>query len=71
MNKLIIASLFFFSTALILLGANIYYEIVFNKNCSSYLKSAANASSINIAQERLSKALEYLEANWINFSYLN
>ena len=38
-------------------------DVSFDKNCSSYLKRAASANSVETAKNELDKALAYLEAN--------
>ena len=37
--------------------------IQFSSNCASYLKLAADANSIDVAEKHLSKAMEYIENN--------
>jgi hypothetical protein len=44
-------------------GVRTYDSIKFWQNCGDYLKLAADANSINIAKERLNKALDYIEKN--------
>ena len=39
----------------------IYLRIEFNQNCKGYLKQAANANTIELAIDRLDKAIEYVE----------
>lgn len=38
-------------------------SIKFDKNCANYLKMSANAISVEIAEERLTTALAYLETH--------
>lgn len=47
----------------LVLAGIIYKQTQFNINCESYLKMAADASSVKIARERLGKAIQYLEDN--------
>lgn len=47
-----------------LLGAGsmyIYLGITFNQNCSGHLKRAADASTIELAQKELKRAIDYME----------
>ena len=44
-------------------GAMIVRGIEFNIDCTGYLSLAVNANSVEIAEERLTTAIEYLEAN--------
>ena len=40
-------------------------RVEFNQNCTGYLKQAADANTIELAIERLDKAIEYVELkNW-------
>lgn len=44
-------------------------SIQFKQDCSGYLKQAADANSTEIALERISKALDYIEANHLTDGY--
>lgn len=44
----------------------IYAELSFKANCTDWLSSAANASTVMIAHDRLSVALSYLEKRNLN-----
>jgi hypothetical protein len=49
--------------SLVIFGLRIAKSIEFKQNVSGYLKRAADANTIDLAHEELSKALLYLEAN--------
>ena len=44
-------------------------EIQFKQNCSGYLKQAADANTAEIALERVTKALDYIERNRLTEGY--
>ena len=48
---------------------SIVKSIQFTANCGDYLKMAADANSIEIAEERLSTAITYLENNNLTSGY--
>ena len=43
--------------------------IQFNQDCKGYLKQCSNASSVELALERLNKALDYIENNNLTHGY--
>ena len=47
----------------------IYNSIVFSQNCGGYLKQAADANSVELAIERLDKAIYYIETNGLTDGY--
>jgi len=47
--------------ALAIGGLWIYQRIQFKQNCTGYLKQSADANTVEVASERLGKALEYIE----------
>jgi len=47
----------------IVYGVSIVKCVQFNANCTGYLKMAADANSVKLAEKHLSTAIEYLEAN--------
>ena len=49
--------------SLVVFGVRISKKIQFKQNVSGYLKRAADASTIEIANEELTKVITYLEAN--------
>ncbi len=61
------AKLFIFLTVISFIIASVlclgkaYKDIQFNRKCSSYLKLAADANNIQLASERLDKAITYVE----------
>lgn len=61
MKSVIGALLIAFS--LVVFGARISKKIQFKQNVSGYLKRAADASTIEIANEELTKVITYLETN--------
>ena len=50
-------------------GVRIYKGIILKQNVTGYLKRAADANTIDLASQELSKALNYLEANNITSGY--
>jgi hypothetical protein len=44
-------------------------SIQFDQNCGGYLKNAADANSVELASERIGKAVEYIEANGLTEGY--
>lgn len=44
-------------------------SIQFMQNCSGYLKQAADANSVELAVERLNKAIDYIEAHNLTEGY--
>ena len=48
---------------LIVYGAGIVKAVQFEANCTSYLKMAADANDVKIANKHLTSAIEYLEEN--------
>ena len=44
-------------------------SIQFNQDCKGYLKQTADANSVELALERLNKAIDYVEANNLTSGY--
>jgi len=44
-------------------GSRVVVDIQFDRNCEGYLKRAADANTIELAQTELGKAVKYLEDN--------
>lgn len=44
-------------------------SIRFNQDCKGYLKQTADANSVELALERLNKAIDYVEANNLTSGY--
>ena len=44
-------------------GGMIVRSVEFSRDCTSYLSLSANANSVEIAEERLTAAIDYLEEN--------
>ena len=64
----------FWATALLLLsigllGMRAVPKTTFKQNVSGYLKQAADANTIELAEAQLSKAINYLEANKLTEGY--
>lgn len=55
--------------ATIICGIRISKGVQFKQNVSGYLKRAADANTIELAKEELTKAINYLEANNITSGY--
>jgi hypothetical protein len=51
------------------LGVNLYRSIQFDRNCTGYLKQAADASNASTASEKLDKAIKYAESNGLTHGY--
>lgn len=49
--------------------STVVMHIEFKQECSGYLKQAADANSVEIALERINKALNYIEANGLTSGY--
>ena len=65
---------FFLGIALILIASIapaicLVKKIQFNQDCSGYLKQAADASTVELALDRVDKALDYIEANNLKSGY--
>lgn len=59
-----------FSVLLVLmLGLAFYKEITLVTNCTGYLKRAANASTVEMAEKELGKSIQYLESNNLTEGY--
>ena len=44
-------------------------SVQFNQNCGGYLKQAADANTVELALDRVNKALEYIEAKGLTQGY--
>ena len=60
---LIILAIILFVLPLIPWGHSIVKDIQFSANCGEYLKLAADANNIDIAEKHLTTAINYLETN--------
>lgn len=67
MKKTICYLLITFSLAVF--GWRIYHKAVFKQNVSGYLKRAADANTIELANQELTKVIDYLEANKLTNGY--
>lgn len=54
---------------LLCIGVMIYRGIIFNQQCEGYLKRAADANSIELAEVELRKAIHYCEENGLTSGY--
>lgn len=52
-----------------LIGFRLYNKFTFNIGCKQYLKRAAHANTVPVAQKELKTALKYLEANNMTTGY--
>ena len=50
-------------------GCHVYKTIVFSQNCKGYLKQAADANTVELALERLDKAIAYAEKEELTTGY--
>lgn len=60
---------FLFVIALITPVVFIVKSIQFNQNCEGYLKQAADANTVELALDRMNKAIDYIEANDLTHGY--
>ena len=67
MNKLI--GIILILLASVIFGFRISKNIVLKQNVSGYLKRAADANTIDLANQELLKVIDYLEANNITEGY--
>lgn len=67
MKKTICYLLVTFSLAVF--GWHIYKKVVFKQNVSGYLKRAADANTIELANQELTKVIDYLEVNNMTSGY--
>jgi hypothetical protein len=56
-------------SALAIFSVRIYHGVVFKQNVSGYLKRAADANTIDLALQELTRAIDYLEANELTSGY--
>jgi len=68
MKKKSCIKLFFASLLMIIivLGIKMFFNVQFDRNCEGYLKQAADANTIELAEERLEMAVSWLEKEGIN-----
>ena len=59
----------FLLLSLIVPAIVIVKSVQFNQNCGGYLKQAADANTVDLALNRVNKALEYIEANGLTNGY--
>jgi len=64
-----VIGIFLITVSLVIFGVRISKKIQFKQNVSGYLKRAADASTIEIANEELTKVITYLEANNLTSGY--
>lgn len=62
-------ALVFLVIGLICPTITIVKSIQFDQNCKGYLKQAADANSVELALERISKAIDYVEVNNLTSGY--
>ena len=60
---------FLFVIALITPVVLIVKSIQFTQNCEGYLKQAADANTVELALDRMNKAIDYIEANDLTHGY--
>ena len=73
-KKKLIKNFFIVGVLLVIIGAIvptivIVKNIQFDQNCEGFLKQAADANTVELASERIAKALEYIEANNLTSGY--
>lgn len=61
--SLIILAIILILIPIVYYGGMIVRSVEFNRDCTSYLSLSANANSVEIAEERLTTAIDYLEEN--------
>ena len=68
MNKFFIG-LFLFLVSLIVPTTVLVKNIKFNQQCGGYLKQAADANTVELALERITIALDYIESHGLTEGY--
>lgn len=66
---LLVLGVFIILISLIVPTVLIVNNIQFNQNCGGYLKQAADANTVEIAHDRICKALDYIEKNNLTSGY--
>ncbi|MDH7447732.1 hypothetical protein [Aquimarina sp. 2201CG14-23] len=64
-----IISILLIAVSLVIFGVRISKKIQFKQNVSGYLKRAADANTIELANDELTKVIDYLESNNITSGY--
>jgi len=64
-----IISILLIVISIVIFGFRISKKIQFKQNVSGYLKRAADANTIELAHQELTKVIDYLEANGITSGY--
>ncbi|MFD2562768.1 hypothetical protein [Aquimarina rubra] len=64
-----IISIILIAVSLVIFGLRISKKIQFKQNVSGYLKRAADANTIELANDELTKVIDYLESNNITNGY--
>lgn len=62
-------SILLLAFALVVFGFRVVYKIQFKPNVTGYLKRAADANTIDLAEQELSRAISYLEAHGLTSGY--
>ena len=55
--------------SIVIMGIRVSEKVEFKQNVTGYLKRAADANTIELANEELTKAIDYLEANELTSGY--
>ena len=61
--------IFLMLVSVVVFGLQMSESIVFKQNVSGYLKRAADANTVELAEMELTKAIDYLEANELTSGY--
>lgn len=69
MRKFIISGSVCFLLALVFPTISVVKEIQFNQQCSGFLKQAADASSVELAERQLNMAVDYVEKAGLTSGY--
>lgn len=69
MRKFIISGSVCFLLALVFPAICVVKGILFNQQCGGFLKQAADASSVELAERQLNKAVDYVEKNGLTSGY--
>jgi hypothetical protein len=62
-KSILLITIFSLALFLLIAGVRIYKCVQFDRNCTGYLKQAADANNTSLASEKLDKAIRYIEAN--------
>jgi len=65
----IASGLFLLLASLVVPAIVVVKSVLFNQNCGGYLKQAADANTVELALDRVDRALEYIESKDLTHGY--